>query len=260
LNQQPHPLDRHKLKEVLHKNEMMDSLYEARDWAKEHLEAVLIGVLVIAAAIFGTVFFLNSHKQKQLEASRSLEEAQDYFRQGETATPDRAAQNFNLAYQKYQGVVANYGGTPQGHAAALGVANAELALGRGEDAQKAFAALDSKDPKDAVAVLAALGEGRAFEALGRYSDARAAYAAAAKNYPGSVAETVNKAAQERLNGLADAPVAQVVAPAGGPTGLKALAPAASAPAPVKASAPAPAPVPVKASAPAPAPGPAPAAK
>src|SRR5262249_26271053 len=96
---------------------------QARDWAKGHLEAVLIGVLVAAALVFGTKFFLQGQRQKALEASKSLAEAQRVFQQAASASAAEAPGAYAQAYAKYQAVVSGYEGTPQAQAARLGQAN-----------------------------------------------------------------------------------------------------------------------------------------
>lgn len=198
MNTQPHPYDRKHLKEVLHKNELADNLVEARDWAKAHLEAVLIGALVLAAAVFGVVFFVNSQKTKALDASRLLNEAQSVFQQAGSLPAAQMAQGYTQAYAKYQALAGSYEGTPQALAAQLGMANADLALGKGAEAEKEYSALDSRDPKSVVAALAALGRARALELENKPADAAKAYADAARNYPGSAVEAEAKAAQDRL--------------------------------------------------------------
>lgn len=178
-----HPLDRRHLKEVLHRNEMTDTLLDARDWAKSHLEAILIGALVLAALVFGTQFFLQGQRQKALEASKALANAQRAFQQASSLTGAEAAQGFTQAYAAYQAVVSTYDGTPQAQAAHLGLANSLLAQGKPQDAEREFAALDSGDAKDPIAALAAVGKARALELQGKAAEAQAAYQAALAAYP-----------------------------------------------------------------------------
>jgi hypothetical protein len=198
LKTQPHPYDRRHLKEVLHKNEMTDSLVEALQWAQAHLEVVLITVLLLAAAGFGTVFFLNGRKQKSMDASMLLNEAQNAFEQADAAPPAQASAAFGQAYAKYEAIVVSYQGTEQAKAAQLGIANADLAMGKGAQAEGEYAALDTHAPADSIAALAGLGRARALEVEGKPAAALAAYADALSNYPDSAVADECLAAQKRL--------------------------------------------------------------
>lgn len=193
-----HPLDRQHLKEVLHQNEVTDTLIDLRDWAKSHLEAVLIGALVIAALGFGTQFFIQGQRQKALEASKLLAEAQRVFQQAQVLAPDEAQQGYTQAYAKYQAVVSGYEGSPQAQAARLGMANALLAQGKPADAEREYAALDSRDAKDSIGALAALGRARSLEAQSKAAEAVQAYQAALSAYPDGPAGTVAKDVLARL--------------------------------------------------------------
>lgn len=197
-----HPLDRQKLKQVLHRDDLTETLLQARDWAKAHLEAVLIGVLVLAALIFGTQFFLQGQRQKALEASKLLGEAQRLFQQAQTLPAADAAQGFNQAYAKYQAVASTYDGMAQAGAARLGMANALLAQGKAADAEREYQALDSRDAGDPLAALAALGKARALEAQGKAPEALAAYEALPAAYPASA---VLGEAEKALARLKNAP-------------------------------------------------------
>lgn len=180
-----HPLDRRHLKDVLHRNEMIEGLEAARDWAKSHLEAVLIGALVLAAAVFGTYFFIDGQRQKAIEASKLLAEAQGIFLQAQTLPADQAAQAYNQAYAKYQALLSGYEGSEQAPAAHLGLANALLAEGKFQDAEREYASLDSRKAGDLIGALAARGRVRCLQAQGKGDDAKALEAQAAAAYPGA---------------------------------------------------------------------------
>jgi predicted negative regulator of RcsB-dependent stress response len=199
-----HPYDRQHLKQVLHRNEVTDYLQQARDWAKGHLEAVLIGFLVLAALIFGTQFFLQGRSKAALEASKALAEAQRVFQQAQSAPVAEAPAAFAQAYAKYQAVVSGYEGTAEAQAARLGQANSLLAQGKAADAEKEFAALDSHDAKDTIAALAALGRARALEAQGK-PEALKAYEDLLASYPDSAAVAEATAAAARLKSPAKKP-------------------------------------------------------
>jgi TolA-binding protein len=182
------PLDRQQLKEVLHRNDLSERLLQARDWAQSHVEALFIGVLVTAAVAFGAHFFLQGQREKALEASKLLGEAQRLFQQAQFADTAEARQlGFNQAYAKYQALLGAYEGMPQAMAARLGLANALLAQGKAAEAERDYAALDSRDPKDPIAALAALGRARSLEAQGKAAEAARAYEQAAQAYPDSPA-------------------------------------------------------------------------
>lgn len=193
-----HPLDRQKLKEVLHRDDLSETLLRARDWAKGHLEAVLIGVLVLAALIFGTQFFIQGQRQKSLEASKLLGEAQRIFQQAQGLGAADAAQGYNQAYAKYQAVISGFEGAPQVGPARLGAANALLAQGKAAEAEREYAALDSRDAGDPVGALAALGRARSLEALGKPAEALAAYESALGAYAGALIQAEAEAAVARL--------------------------------------------------------------
>jgi predicted negative regulator of RcsB-dependent stress response len=249
LSTQPHPYDRKHLKQVLHKNEFADELVELRDWAKTHLEAVLIGALVLAAAVFGVVFFVNSQKQKALDASRLLNEAQDLFQQAGDLSGAESVQAYGQAFAKYQALASGFDGTEQATVARLGMANSDLAAGKAQDAEREYGALNVHDPKSPVSALAGLGVARALEMEGKTADAQAAYAAAIRDYPSSAITSEAKADLERIT---KNPKPMPVLPPAAPASAPASAPSAAAPAAVAAPAhPAPQPAPAL---PAPVPG------
>lgn len=243
MSTQPHPYDRKHLKQVLHKNEFADEIFVVRDWAMHHLEAVLIGALVLAAGVFGVIFFINSQKQKDLDASKTLNEAQDLFQQANSMVPPDSLQAYGQAYAKYQAVVSGFDGSVQAQAARLGMANADLAAGKAQDADREYEALNVHDVTSPISALAALGAAKALELEGKPSDAQTAYASALKDYPGSVIESEAKAGLDRIAKnpqAAPAPSAPRPAQAAPLAAVPASALAAPQPAPVL-----PAPVPGK---------------
>jgi TolA-binding protein len=186
LNQQ-HPLDRQQLKQVLHRNEAIDGLQDALDWAKSHLEAVIIGALVLAAAGFGGVFIVKGQQQKALEASKLLAEAQMILQQAQSAGGGPAAlEGYNQAYAKYQAVVSGYDGSDQAPAARLGMANALLGQGKAAEAEREYSALDSRKAGDVIGALAALGRSRSLEVQGKAAEAAKLLEEARAAYPNSV--------------------------------------------------------------------------
>jgi tetratricopeptide (TPR) repeat protein len=199
-NSKQHPYDHRHLKQVLHRNEMLSGLEEAQAWIQGHLEAVLIGVVVLAAAGFGGWFFVQARQQKALDASKALNEAQSVFQQSGSAPAAEAAQDFAQAYAKYQAVVSGYDGTPQAQAAKLGLANSLLAEGKAPDAEKAYAGLDSRDASDPLAALAGYGRARSLELQGKAQDAAKAYQDAAAAYPDSAVAPLAVSAAARLLG------------------------------------------------------------
>ena len=201
-NSKQHPYDHRHLKQVLHRNEMLSGLEEAQVWIQGHLEAVLIGAVVLAAAGFGGWFFVQGQQQKALDASKALNEAQSVFQQSGSAPAAEAAQDFAQAYAKYQAVGSGYDGTPQAKAAKLGLANALLAEGKVPDAEKAYAGLDSRDASDPLAALAGYGRARSLELQGKAQDAAKAYQDAAAAYPDSAVAPLAVSAAARLLGPA----------------------------------------------------------
>ncbi|MGH7441698.1 MAG: hypothetical protein ACREKE_03375, partial [bacterium] len=98
MKSKPHPIDRRHLKEVLHRNELTDELQDLRDWSQAHLEIVLVVALLIAALIFGVYFFLNGRKQRALDASMLLTQAQESFEQAASVPVSQSAQAYQQAY------------------------------------------------------------------------------------------------------------------------------------------------------------------
>lgn len=198
-----HPYDSRHLKQVLHRNEMEEFIAGAKAWMQSHLEAVLIGAVVLAAAAFGVVFFVKGQREKALDASKALNEAQSLFQQAGTLVGPEAATAYNQAYAKYQGVASAYDGLPQAQAARLGQANALLAQGKAADAERDYAALDSRHDNP-IAALAAYGRARALEMQGQSTAAAQAYLAAAQAYPDSAVVGAALAAARRLSPVAEA--------------------------------------------------------
>ncbi len=193
MKQTPH-IDRQHVKELIHRDELAEGLLKARDWIRGHLETVVIGLLVLAAAIFGAVFFINGQKQKSLEAAKLLNEAHQIFLQSGQVSPEQAASAYGQAYAKFQAVATTYDGSPQALDAKLGMANTQYALGKYADAEREYTLLDSGDAKDAIAALAALGKARSLEAQGKAAEAKSAYLAVLARYPGSLVEAQATAA------------------------------------------------------------------
>lgn len=196
MKQTPH-IDRQHVKQMLHRDELGEGLLKARDWIRGHLEAVVIGALVLAATVFGIVFFINGQKQKDLEASKLLNEAHQIFLQSGQVAPEQAASAYGQAYAKFQAVATTYDGTEQAQDAKLGMANAQYAMGKFADAEREYAQLDSGKAGDAIGALAAYGKARALEAQGKAADAKNAYLAAANRYPGSAVQALAEAASKR---------------------------------------------------------------
>ena len=196
MKQTPH-IDRQHVKQMLHRDELSDSLLKARDWVRSHLETVVIGALVLAAAIFGVVFFVNGQKQKDLEASKLLNEAHQIFLQSGQVAPEQAAAAYGQAYAKFQAVATTYDGSEQAQDARLGMANAQYAMGKFADAEREYSLLDSGKKGDAIGALAAYGKARALEAEAKAADAKNAYKAAAERYPGSAIQALAEAAAKR---------------------------------------------------------------
>jgi tetratricopeptide (TPR) repeat protein len=192
-----HPYDSQHLKQVLHQNDLEIWAAKAREWTKSHLEAVLIGVVLLVAAAYGAYAFSTGQAKKAVDAAKALNEAQAMFQQAGSLSGPQAQQAFNQAYAKYQGVVSGFDGTPQAQAARLGQANALLAQGKAADAEREYAALDSRKA-DPIAALAGFGRARALELQGKAKDAADAYQQAGTAYPDSAISAAAMAAAQRL--------------------------------------------------------------
>ena len=202
MKNQPH-IDRRHVKEMLQKDELSEWLMHGRDWVLSHLETVVIGVLVVAAVIFGVVFFINGQAQKDLDASKLLNEAHQIFQQAANVPAEQTQAAFGQAYAKFQAVASTYEGTPQALDAHLGMANAQFAMAKYADAEREYGALDSGDAKDPIAALAAFGKGRALEAEGKAADALTVYQAVVTHYPAGPTKALAEVAAKRLGSPAN---------------------------------------------------------
>lgn len=229
MKSQPHPYDKQHLKQVLHRNELGDELKDLRDWAQNHLEIVLVSVLLVAALAFGVYFFLNSRKQRELSASLLLNQAQELLAEAVSGPPGQAAAAYGQAYLKYQSLVSTYPGGAQFRAAELGLADSDLGLGKADEAGAEYARLDDGKAGDPLSALGALGVARALEAKGKGADALAAYGHVLSAYPGGAAAAEASAARKRL---AASPAVASAPPA--PAPVSALPSAAGVPAPAPA--------------------------
>jgi len=198
LKNQPH-MDRQHIKKILHDEDLAHWLLQGRDWVRSHLESVVIGALVLAALVFGAVFFFNSQAQKDIKANQDLSEAHQVFAQAGTVDAAQVPAAYGQAYAKFQNVASTYEGSVQAQDAKLGMANAQYAMGKAADAEREYGALDSGDVKDPIAALAAFGRARSLELEGKPADALAAYQAAMSRYPDSPALTQALAAVKRLS-------------------------------------------------------------
>jgi predicted negative regulator of RcsB-dependent stress response len=212
LQNQPH-IDRQHVKELLHQDPLTEGLLKTRDWVRSHLESVVIGVLVAAAAVFGVVFFINGQAQKDQEASKLLNEAHQVFQQASQAPAEQSAAALGQAYAKFQAVSSAYDGTVQALDARLGMANADFAMGKYPQAQQEYGALDSGKASDPIAAMAAYGAARCLEAQGKAAEALTAYQGGASRYPAGPAKGLEEQAAKRLGAAPAAPAAALKAAA-----------------------------------------------
>lgn len=160
-------LSSEEVKEVLHRDELGLAMEKGAAWVRSHVENVVIGAVVLAAAVFGLRYYLSSREERALEAAKLLAEAEQLYQRAGSLDAAAAPSAFTQAYAKYQGVAQSYEGTPQAFAGRLGMANALFSQGKFDEALREYQALAADKGAGSIAAIAGAGAAACEKAKGQ---------------------------------------------------------------------------------------------
>jgi tetratricopeptide (TPR) repeat protein len=169
------------LRKQIKQDELASSYANAGAWFGAHVDQVkpaAIGVLVLAVAVGGLLYFRSERAQ---EAQRAFDEAHDLF-SGAVGKPEEGAvaaskeEKFKKALAAFQGVVERYGSLAVGPRARYYSALCEIELGEREKAESVLRELaERKRAGEMVPGLADIALARVEQAPGKPDQAIAAY-------------------------------------------------------------------------------------
>lgn len=149
-------------------DQLVTTTMKVSEWAQEHFNQVIIGVVALVAIVAVLVFAANSRVNNAREADRVMGTALSLMQKGD----------MNAALSSFDQVSQRYGGK-QATAATFFKAECELRLGNFKDAVSGYDAyLAKKDDYPLFAGAALVGKGLAYEGLQNWDGAAAAMVAA----------------------------------------------------------------------------------
>lgn len=176
-------LTHEEIKQLTKRNELDFWLHEAGAWVKGHLEAVIIGAVVLGVGVFGGYYFISSQREARDKASMDLYGALSQAQRAKGSAPLFDPQALSGLGAAYQAVASSQSGAPAGLAAELGLADVEYASGRFEAAAQAYDKFAAANNKSLLAPLALQGKAACLEAQGKAPDALSAYLDLAEKHP-----------------------------------------------------------------------------
>lgn len=99
---------------------------ETSAWAKQNSRMLVIGGIVAAVVILGTIFFITNRRSQTAQAASQLTQVRAVALSG----------NNQLAIRELEQFLSNYGGTPSGDEARLMLGSAYLQAGQAQQAQE----------------------------------------------------------------------------------------------------------------------------
>jgi len=173
-------LSHKQIEAVIKRDELRDFLGEAQDWLKAHLENALIGVVVLALLIFGSVYFLKNRHEDSIKAAIQLSNAEQLYAR---AAGSGDASAFDGAKSAYEQVRTAFPSSDEAVAAELGLANLLFSSGKAAEAQSAYANFISNHPGSPLLPVAQSGQAASLEASGKLKEAADAYLSLANQRP-----------------------------------------------------------------------------
>ncbi len=149
-------------------DQLVTTAVRASEWAQEHFNQVIIGIVALVAAVAVLVFVANSRENNAREAERMMGSAMMLMQQGDL---NAARTSFEQIYQRQGGE----------YAVAARFFKAECELGMGNFTRAAAdyeAYLARKDDYPVFAASAAVGRALAYEGAEQWPDAAKAAAEA----------------------------------------------------------------------------------
>ena len=151
-------------KKSIREDQLVTTAVRASEWAQDHFNQVIIGIVALVAAVAVLVFVANSRENNAREGERQMGSALALMQQGD----------LNAARGSFEQMVLRQGGQQQA-AARFFKAECELRLGNYAQAVTDYEAyLARKADYPIFAAAAAIGRGLAFEGTRQYAEAAAA--------------------------------------------------------------------------------------
>lgn len=159
-----------RVKKSLKEDQLVTTTFRVTEWAQEHFNQVIIGVVALVAVVAVLVFAASSRQSGSRQAERQMGVALAQFQQAD----------FRSARESFQQVVTRHGGR-QATAAQFFQAECDLRLGNYKDAIDGYDGyLRKRDGFPLFAGSAMIGKGLAYEGLQNYPEAAKAMADALK--------------------------------------------------------------------------------
>jgi tetratricopeptide (TPR) repeat protein len=151
----------------IREDQLVTTTMKVSEWAQEHFNQVIIGVVALVAIVAVLVFAANSRVSNARDADRLMGSAMTLMQQGD----------LNSALSSFDQIAQRYGGD-QGTAARFFKAECELRLGNYKDALSDYDTyLGKKADYPTFANAALVGKGLCYEGLQNWDDAAAAMVA-----------------------------------------------------------------------------------
>ncbi|HEU4365037.1 MAG TPA: tetratricopeptide repeat protein [Candidatus Krumholzibacteria bacterium] len=155
-------------KKHINEDQLVTATVRASEWAQEHFNQVIIGIVALVAAVAVLVFVANSRENSARENERQMGSALTLMQQGD----------LNAARTSFE-QLAQRGGGEHGITARFFKAECELRLGNYAQAATDYEAyLARKDDYPMFAAAASIGRGLAYEGTRQWAEAAAATAEA----------------------------------------------------------------------------------
>lgn len=152
-------------KKSFKEDQLVTATVRASEWAQDHFNQVIIGIVALVAAVAVLVFVANSRESNARQAERLMGSAMTLMQQGDL---NAARSSFEQIYQRQGGEHAI--------AARFFKAECELRLGNFEGAAADYEGyLARKNDYPVFAAAAAIGRGLAYEGMQQWAQAAAAH-------------------------------------------------------------------------------------
>ena len=148
-------------KEDLRHDSFVDAMGNATTWVQRHFMAVLLGVLILAIAVFAGVWMGQSRTRANLSANKLLHDATSAYSAGQ----------YSQCLLTLEDLISRHGGSRAGKDAVYLAGASHLALGENDRALERFRQYLHDSASGGYAQSAAMGLGLALEARGERAEA-----------------------------------------------------------------------------------------
>ncbi|MES2202555.1 MAG: tetratricopeptide repeat protein [candidate division FCPU426 bacterium] len=170
------------IEQAIKRDEFRDFLEGAGHWARNHVESVVIGAVLIAALAFGGVYYLKTRNESAGKASMQLASAENQFQRSLSGGPN-AANYASAAGAAFQSIKSEFDASPAGIQAELGLANVAFESGKIDEARQSYEAFVRAHSDSLLAPFAFAASAACLEALNKPSEAAEIYMSLPAKYP-----------------------------------------------------------------------------